>query len=52
MIDKNILIDAINTYGEESQIEILIEELAELIFAIQKLKRNYEGNQEKKIKYI
>lgn len=37
--NKKIYKDAIATFGEEQQIEIMVEEAAELIFAIQKYKR-------------
>jgi len=36
----NIYKKAVNTFGIDAQINLLVEELSELIFAIQKSKRN------------
>lgn len=46
MVNKNIEIlnKAIEVYGIESQIEMIIEECAELIFALQKYKRHIQTN--------
>jgi NTP pyrophosphatase (non-canonical NTP hydrolase) len=43
----NLYQKVINKWGVETQINILIEEMSELIFAIQKIKR---GNKEKYLK--
>jgi len=37
---ENIYKKAIEVWGEESQLNVTVEELAELIFAIQKMKRS------------
>lgn len=39
-INAQICFDAIREYGNQSQLDMVVEELAELIQAIQKLKRN------------
>lgn len=36
---ENIYKKAVEVWGEEAQLNVLVEELSELIFAIQKLKR-------------
>ena len=46
-IDGNLLQSAIDTTGVHVQTEMIIEECAELIFALQKLKRNGGNSAEK-----
>lgn len=41
MIETKLLQQAIEKWGANSQIEMIIEECAELILILQKLKRNY-----------
>lgn len=48
MIDEKILQEAIDTWGIDVQIEMIIEESSELILALQKLKRNYGNDISKK----
>lgn len=48
MIDDKILQQIIDTWGADIQIEIIIEECAELIQALQKLKRNHKTEEERK----
>ncbi|CAG7581708.1 MAG: nucleoside triphosphate pyrophosphohydrolase [uncultured marine phage] len=43
MIDKEILKQAVDKWGELSQIEMMIEECSELIMALQKMKRGYDN---------
>ena len=47
--EKEILQKAINTFGEYSQIDMAIEEMAELTQALSKCKREKEHNVEEEI---
>ena len=49
---ENIYKKAVEMWGEESQLNVLVEELSELIFAIQKLKRSGTEQQMNMIKII
>jgi len=44
MDNQQVLLDAIHKYGRDIQIEIAIEEMAELIKALQKIKRGDPNN--------
>lgn len=46
MIDKEILDEAIQTYGTESQLNMAVEECSEFIDAIMKFRRGRVGVQE------
>lgn len=50
-IDKELLHQAINTWGVEAQCDMIVEECLELALAVQKLKRK-RGDQEAKITAI
>lgn len=52
MIDKNLLHEAINKWGVEAQLEIIIEECLELAVALQKLKRKKGDINEKTLAVI
>lgn len=43
MTEQQILQKAIDTYGQQAQIEMLVEEASEVIQAVQKLKRAFES---------
>ena len=47
MININILKNAIETWGDDVQIDMMIEECAELIVALQKSKRHYDTTSQK-----
>ena len=47
MIDEKVLKEAVDKWGTNAQIDMIIEECAELIVALQKLKRNYGKDPEK-----
>lgn len=47
--NKSVYIEAITTYGEIPQIDVAIEEMAELIQALSKYKRGKQHNVEEEI---
>ena len=47
--NEEILNQALQTYGIESQLDMLVEECSELIQAVLKLKRNKSSDKEKEI---
>jgi len=47
MKNKEIFQKALDRWGDVAQIDMAIEECSELIFSIQKLKRNYSNNKDK-----
>jgi NTP pyrophosphatase (non-canonical NTP hydrolase) len=51
-IDDEILFKAIETWGNDAQCEMIIEECMELALALQKAKRLRGGTREEKIKSI
>lgn len=51
-MNVKILEKAIEIYGREAQIEMIIEECSELIFAIQKLKRCPDRDSDLRVKLL
>jgi len=52
MIDIKILQNAIDKWGADAQIEMIIEECAELILALQKIKRHHKTKEDKNQAYF
>ena len=50
-MNKQVLVEAINKWGVDSQIDIAIEELAELIVALKKLKRAHNKTEGVKARF-